>query len=80
VDAYNVTASLGYTFRFKQSRTLRLDLRVRNLLNDQGPLYAVSSVLRPKKGDLTSPARETVANIFSYKEPTTVDFTATLRF
>jgi len=40
----------------------------------------VSTALRPKDGDLTSPARVTVANVYSYKTPTAISLTSTLKF
>ena len=90
VDAYTavyspesystVVATIGYTLRFEKRRELRFDLRVNNVLNDQGPLYSVSTALRPLKGDLTSPARETVPNVYGYKQPTSVNLTTTLKF
>ena len=77
---YTVVATLGYTVRLQQKRELRFDLRVNNLLNDQGPIFGVSTALRPKDGDLTSPARVTVANVYSYKTPTAISLTSTLKF
>ena len=77
---YTVVMTMSYTLRLQRGRTVRFDFRVNNLLNDQGPIYGVSTALRPKNGDLTSPARETVANVFSYKTPTSLSLTTTLRF
>ena len=77
---YTVVATLGYTLRLQSKREVRFDLRVNNLLNAQGPIFGVSTALRPKNGDLTSPARETVANVYSYKQPTGISFTTTLKF
>ena len=77
---YTVVATLGYSLRLEKRRELRFDLRVNNVLNDQGPIYSVSTALRPKGGDLTSPARETVANVYAYKQPVSVNLTTTLRF
>jgi outer membrane receptor protein involved in Fe transport len=77
---YTVVATMSYTLRLERGRTVRFDLRVNNLLNDQGPIFGVSTALRPKNGDLTTPARETVANVYSYKTPTGVSLTSTLRF
>jgi hypothetical protein len=71
---------MSYTLRLEKKRQIRFDLRVNNLLNDQGPIFAGSTALRPKNGDLTSPARETVPNVFAYKQPTGVSFTTTVRF
>jgi len=90
VDAYTpvyspssyhvVVATLGYSLRLAKRRELRFDLRVNNVLNDQGPVYSVSTALRPKGGDLTTPARETVANVYAYKQPVSFNLTTTLRF
>ena len=77
---YTVVLTAGYTVRLERRRELRFDLRVNNLLNDQGPLYSVSTALRPKNGDLTSPARETVPNVYGYKQPVSFNLTTTLRF
>jgi outer membrane receptor for ferric coprogen and ferric-rhodotorulic acid len=77
---YTTVATMSYTLKLERGRSVRFDLRVNNLLNDQGPIYGVSTALRPKGGDLTTPARETVANNFAYKTPTGVSFTSTLRF
>jgi outer membrane receptor protein involved in Fe transport len=77
---YTVVATVGYTFRLEKRREVRVDLRINNLLNDQGPIFASSTVLRPKNGDLTSPARETVPNVYAYKQPAGLSFTTTLRF
>ena len=77
---YTVVATMGYTLRLEKKREVRFDLRVNNLLNDQGPIFAGSTALRPKNGDLTSPARETVANVYSYKTPANLSFTTTMKF
>jgi outer membrane receptor for ferric coprogen and ferric-rhodotorulic acid len=77
---YTVVMTMSYTLRLQRGRTVRLDLRVNNLLNDQGPIFGVSTALRPKNGDLTSPARQTVPNVYSYKTPTGLSLTSTLRF
>lgn len=77
---YTVVATMGYTLRLEKRRDIRFDLRVNNLLNDQGPIYAVSTALRPLNGNLTSPARETVPNVFSLKQPRTITFTTTVKF
>jgi outer membrane receptor protein involved in Fe transport len=76
----NVVASLGYTLRLANNREVRFDLQVNNLLNAQGPIFATSTALRPKNGDLTSPARETVPNVYAYKSPASIKFTTTMKF
>lgn len=77
---HTVVATLGYSLRLEKRRELRFDLRVNNVLNDQGPIYSVSTALRPKGGDLTTPARETVANVYAYKQPVSFNLTSSLRF
>ena len=77
---YTVVATMSYTLRLENKRQIRFDLRVNNLLNDQGPIFAGSTALRPRNGDLSSPARVTVPNVFAYKQPTGVSFTTTVRF
>jgi outer membrane receptor protein involved in Fe transport len=77
---YTTVATASYTFRFANHRELRLDLRINNLLNDQGPIFAGNTALRPKGGDLTSPARETVPNVYAYKTPISFNLTSTLKF
>lgn len=77
---YTVVATLGYTLRLERKREIRFDLRVNNLLNAQGPIFAGSTALRPVGGDLTSPARETVANVYAYKQPTSINLTTTVKF
>jgi len=77
---YTVVMTMSYTLKLQKGRTVRFDFRVNNLLNDQGPIFGVSTALRPKNGDLTTPARETVANVYSYKTPATLSLTTTVRF
>ena len=77
---YTVVATLGYTLRLEKKREVRFDLRVNNLLNAQGPIFAGSTALRPKGGDLTSPARETVPNVYAYKQPASLNLTTTMKF
>ena len=90
VDAYtpvyapasytNVVTNIGYAIRLADKRQVRFDLRANNVFNRQGPIYSISTALRPKGGDLTSPARETVPNVYVYKTPITLNFTTTLSF
>ena len=78
---YTVVARVGYTLKLKDRRSLVFNLAVNNVLNAQGPIYAAgSTALRPLKGDYSSPARETVANIYALKEPISFKFTTTLKF
>jgi hypothetical protein len=52
---YTMVATMSYTLKLERGRSVRFDLRVNNLLDDQGPIYGVSTALRPKGGDLTTP-------------------------
>ncbi|MSU53739.1 MAG: hypothetical protein EXS41_10180 [Opitutaceae bacterium] len=75
----NAVASLGYTMQLKERRQLVFDLRVDNLFNRRGPIYG-ATVLRPKGGDYTTPARETVPNLYALLQPISFKLTTTLKF
>jgi len=88
VDAYTpvkvpgritYTATIGYSYKLKNRREISFNLAIRNLFNQQSIIYVDPTVLRPKNGDYTSPARESVAQRASYQEPISYYFTATLR-
>ena len=82
-DYYIVTATMSYTFRLKNRREIQANLVINNLLNDRGPQYSsiaqTASALRPKGGDYTSPARETVPLTFALKQPISYNFQLTLK-
>jgi outer membrane receptor protein involved in Fe transport len=82
-DYYIVTGTLSYSWRFKNRRELLANLVINNLLNDRGPQYSsisqTASALRPKNGDYTSPARETVPISFALKQPISYNFQLTLK-
>ncbi len=82
-DYYIVTATLNYTWRFKNRREVQANLVINNLLNDRGPQYSsiaqTASALRPKNNDYTSPARETVPISFALKQPISYNFQLTLK-
>lgn len=82
-DYYIVTATMNYSWRFKNRRELQANLVINNLLNDRGPQYSsnaqTASSLRPKGGDYTSPARETVPISFALKQPISYNFQLTLK-
>jgi hypothetical protein len=82
-DYYIVTATMNYSWRFKNRRELQANLVINNLLNDRGPQYSSiaqsASSLRPKGGDYTSPARETVPISFALKQPISYNFQLTLK-
>ena len=76
------TLTLGYTWRFKEGRSLGLNLVVDNLLDDRGPIYSstaqVASLLRPRDGDYTSPARVAVPRYYALKQPRSFDLSLSL--
>jgi hypothetical protein len=75
----DVTATLGYVLHLKNKRNVNLRLRVTNLLNTQTPVYS-GTVLRPLKGDYTSPARETVpGNNLVIRNPVAFYFSAEIK-
>ncbi|MBL9190579.1 MAG: hypothetical protein JNK23_24090 [Opitutaceae bacterium] len=78
-----VTATLAYTWRFKNRREVGLNLVINNLLNDRGPTYSASAqnahVMRPLNNDYTSPARETVPRYYALKQPISYTLTLTTR-
>lgn len=82
-DYYIVTATMNYTWRFKNRREIQANLVINNLLNDRGPQYSsiaqTASALRPKGGDYTSPARETVPISFALKQPISYNLQLTLK-
>ena len=82
-DYYIVTGTLNYTWRFKNRCEIQANLVINNLLNDRGPQYSsiaqTASSLRPKGGDYTSPARETVPLTFALKQPISYNFQLTLK-
>jgi hypothetical protein len=75
-----VTATVAYTWRFKDRREVQANLVVNNLLNDRGPAYSSTAqnahVMRPLNNDYTSPARETVPRYYALKQP--ISWTLTL--
>ena len=93
VDAYTpaytpddykiVTATLAYTWRFKNRREIQANLVINNLLNDRGPTYSSraqnSHVMRPRDNDYTTPARETVPRYYAFKQPISYSLTLTTK-
>jgi outer membrane receptor protein involved in Fe transport len=64
---YTATATLGYSFKLF-ARSVQANLVVNNLFNDRSVTY-LGTALRPRDGDYTSPARESVLNTYSLKQP-----------
>jgi outer membrane receptor protein involved in Fe transport len=97
VDAYTsvfskpyttADARLGYAWKLKDSRTLRVDLNINNVFNRRTPIYfldvpgaqVANTTLRPRNGDVTSPAVETVPAGYSWLNPISYTLGATLNF
>ncbi len=72
-----VTGTLAYSWKWRE-RDFQANLVVNNLLNDRDPIY-FNTILRPKGGDYTSPARETVPNLFQLKQPISFSLTLTVK-
>ncbi len=81
---YTVTTTFGYLWRFN-NHDVQLQLVINNLLNDRSIYWttstngAATSALRPRGGDYTSPARETVPVGFGLKQPINFNFSAAWR-
>ena len=82
-DYYIVTATMSYSWRLKSRREIQANLVINNLFNDRGPQYSsiaqTASALRPKGGDYTTPARETVPLTFALKQPISYNIQLTLK-
>lgn len=74
-----VTAVVGYSFKLREKMTVRLDLRVSNLLGEDMLLY-YNTVLRPPGGDITNPSRVATPSQYSFIVPRKFDLTATFSF
>ncbi len=72
-----VTGTLAYSWKWRD-RDFQANLVINNLLDDRGPLF-FNTALRPKGGDYTSPARETVLNRYAYKQPINFSLSLTVK-
>lgn len=85
---FKVVASLSYTFKLQNNRTLQLDLNIDNVLNRRKPIYINGGLgnqnetySAPRVGeDITSPARRTVPGQYSYLTPRNFTVSAKLNF
>ncbi len=81
---YTATATVGYLWHFEK-HDVQLQLVVNNVLNDRSIYWttstngAATSALRPRGGDYTSPARETVPVGFGLKQPINFNLSAAWR-
>jgi outer membrane receptor protein involved in Fe transport len=81
---YTVTATFGYLWRFS-NHNVQLQLVINNLLNDRTTYWTTSTngtattALRPRDGNYSSPARETVPVGFGQKTPINFNLSASWR-
>jgi hypothetical protein len=85
--SYRTTATLAYTFRLSNHRTLAMNLVVTNPINDRGIVWGDGSLgtgfanFRQPAGDLTKPNRVPRPGLISrFKEPIAYKLTATYSF
>ena len=83
-----VDARFGYSFRMAERHMVTVSLNIQNLLNNRTPVYfldvpggqASNVALRPRNGDVTSPAVHTVPGSFYYRAPINWTLTASVDF
>jgi hypothetical protein len=81
-------AHLGYMWKLASGRSVQFNLNIQNLFNRRAPVYFVdgpggqtsNTALRPRNGDVTSPAVESVPNGYFYLNPINFTFAATVNF
>jgi hypothetical protein len=88
---YKGSASFSYTWRLRDSRrikSIQFDLNIDNLFNRREAIFGTSgnnsgsgtTVLVPRNGDISSPARVTIPGNFFYLAPRNYTFAAKLAF
>jgi hypothetical protein len=83
-----VEASFGYLLKLHEKRSIKFSLNVTNLFNRRTPIdfldvpggQTTNTVLRPRNGDVTSPAVETVPAGYFYRTPIGFTLTAVVNF
>src|SRR5206468_1191560 len=83
-----VEASFGYLWKMADKRSVKFSLNVTNLFNRREPIdfldvpggQTTNTVLRPRNGDVTSPAVETVPAGYFYRTPIGFTLTAAINF
>ncbi len=76
---YQYTATIGYTFKLSKDVSMRVDLRVNNLLDYDEIIYSDTNI-RMIDGDITNPARRTQLNNGAYIRPRYWEITSTFNF
>lgn len=75
------TLTMGYSWTLKGGQKVSVDFRVNNLLDEDDVVWTdTTSTLRPKGGDFTTPARETVHAPYAYQVPRSFSVTTRLSF
>lgn len=75
------TLTLGYSWKLKGGQRIAVDFRINNLLDEDDVIWTdTTSTLRPKGGDFTSPARETVYAPYAYQVPRSFSITTRVTF
>jgi hypothetical protein len=77
---YNATLNIGYTWKQSDKLTFDFDLKVDNLFDDHEPIY-IGTTLRPRDGNLNSPARVAVPGQYWWRQtPRNYTFAVTAKF
>lgn len=75
------TLTLGYAWKLKSGQRINVDFRVNNLFEENDVIWTdTTSTLRPKGGDFTTPARETVYAPYAYQVPRSFSLTMRITF
>lgn len=80
MDPYTVgTATFNYTRKVWKNKVLSVDLKISNLFDYDKPIY-YDTIMRPRDGNLQTPARVATPNRFAWVAPRSYTLTTTLRF
>lgn len=81
------TATVAYTWRLAQGRSIAFNLRIDNLFGDDQVRYSQNvgtttggTTMRPRNGDVSSPARVATPTAFAYPIPRNWTLSARLNF
>lgn len=84
---YSGTATIAYTWRLAQGRSIAFNLRIDNLFGDDQVRYSQNigsptggTVQRPRNGDVSSPARVATPTAFAYPIPRNWTLSARVNF
>ena len=84
---YSGTATVAYTWKLAQGRSIAFNLRIDNLFGDDQVRYSQNvgsgtggTAMRPRNGDVSSPARVATPTAFAYPTPRNWTLSARLNF